>query len=311
MTAHPGILILGHGEMGQVMAYLLKDQHTVDIWEKFPHRDFPYVRLEDSAPRADIVLFCLPVNPHREVVQAIAPLLKKDCLCVSIAKGLDESGKTAAQIFAENLPAQQPYALLYGPMISEEIRTGHHAFAQLGCHDLRSFETMHDCFQNVPLLMTHSYDIIGISWSVILKNVYAMAFGMADELKLGDNVRGFLAVAALLELNRIVVEMGGHPGTPYHLAGLGDLITTATSISSHHHELGRKLARGETAEISGEGPHTLQMVHQHRLFDTQPYPLFQLIHSIVQNPHHVRKKLEGYFEQFSRLPIARSSLNDE
>ena len=64
---------------------------------------------------------------------------------------------------------------------------------------------------------------------MILKNVYAMVFGMADELELGDNVRGFLATATLQELDRIVLHQGGLPGTPYHLAGLGDLITTATS----------------------------------------------------------------------------------
>lgn len=284
--------------MGQAMDYLLKNRHEVGIWEKFPRLDFSYVRLEESAPQADIVLFCLPANPHREVVQGLIPLLKKDCLCVGIAKGLDESGKNAAQIFAENLPAKQPYAMLYGPMISEEIRAGRPAFGQLGCHDLHSFEMMRDCFQQTSLQMTHSYDITGISWSVILKNVYAMAFGMADELELGDNVRGFLAVAALQELNQIVLEMGGHFGTPYHLAGLGDLVTTATSISSHHHELGRKLARAEATEITGEGPYTLKLIHQHQLFNIKPYPLFQMIHSIVQNPSNVRGNFQDYFEQF-------------
>ena len=130
------ILILGHGEMGQAMEYLLKDRHNLAIWQKFPKDNYPYVILEESAPHADLVLFCLPVNPHREVVQQIAPLLKKTCLCVSIAKGLDETGKTAAQIFVKNLPVDQPYALLYGPMISEEIRAGCYAFGQLGCRDL-------------------------------------------------------------------------------------------------------------------------------------------------------------------------------
>lgn len=305
------ILILGHGEMGQAMDYLLKSKHEVKIWEKFPRIDFPYVSLENCAPRVDMVLFCLPVNPHREVIKLIAPLLKKECLCVSIAKGLDESGKTAAQIFAENLPAQQPYALLYGPMISEEIRAGRHAFGQLGCHDFHSFEMMRQCFLQTSLSIIHSHDIVGISWSVILKNVYALAFGIADELILGDNVRGFLAVAALQELNQIVMELGGHSGTPYHLAGLGDLITTATSLSSHHHELGRKLARGDTTEISGEGPHTIKMIRQHQLFDIQRYPLFRLIHSIMQHPGDVRKNVEAYFKQYSRFLVPHFSPHDE
>ena len=300
MTSHLYILALGHGEMGHAMEYLLKDRHKLNIWEKFPQNDYPYVALEDGAAHADIVLFCLPVNPHREIVQYIAPLLKKTCLCVSIAKGLDESGQTAAQIFAENLPPHQPHALLYGPMISEEIRAGRHAFAQLGSRDPTAFDIVQTCFNHTQLHIQHTFDITGISWSVILKNVYAMAFGMADELKLGDNVRGFLAVAALHELSQIVQAMGGQADSPYHLAGLGDLITTATSESSHHHELGRKLAREETSDISGEGPHTLKMIHQYQLFNTRNYPLFQMIHVIVQNPRDVRLQFEAYFEQTYR-----------
>lgn len=297
MTASLQILILGYGEMGHAMEYLLKDHHQLAIWEKFPHADFSSAVLEESTAHADIVLFCLPVNPHQEVVQQIAPLLKKTCLCVSIAKGLDETGKTAAQIFAENLAAHQPYALLYGPMISEEIRAGRYAFGQLGCRDLAIFHTMAACFHHTKLYLAHTFDITSISWSVILKNVYAMAFGMADELELGDNMRGYLAVAALQELKQIVHTMNGQSGSPYHLAGLGDLITTATSESSHHHELGRRLAKEETQDISGEGPHTLKMINQYRLFNTQNYPLFQLISTIVQNPRNVRLKFDNYLGQ--------------
>jgi glycerol-3-phosphate dehydrogenase (NAD(P)+) len=302
MTSSLHILILGHGEMGHAMEFLLKDRHTFAIWEQFPQSNYPYTTLEQSAPLADIVLFCLPVNPHREVTQRIAPLLKRNCLCVSIAKGLDESGKTAAQIFAENLPAHQPYALLYGPMISEEIRAGRYAFAQLGCHDLAAFHAMQGCFNHTRLYIEHTFDIAGISWPVILKNVYAMAFGMADELQLGDNVRGYLATAALQELNQITQVMGGLAGSPYHLAGLGDLITTATSESSHHHELGRKMAREEMDGVSGEGPHTLKMIKQHRLLNTENYRLFQLIGEIVQNPHNVRSKFDDYFKQVFQHP---------
>lgn len=290
------ILILGHGEMGHAMEFLLKDRHALDIWEKFPQNSGSSVDLEASVPQADIVLFCLPVNPHREVIQHIAPGLKKNCLCVSIAKGLDDSGKTAAQIFADNLVHEQPYALLYGPMISEEIRSNRYAFGQLGCHDFTSFDRIQTCFAHSKLLLEYTPDITGISWSVILKNVYAMAFGMADELRLGDNMRGFLAVAALQELNQIVLELGGQPSSPYHLAGLGDLITTATSENSHHHTLGRKLAREETDAITGEGPHTLKMINQYQLVNTQNYPLLQLINAIVQHPQNVRLKFENYLK---------------
>ncbi|MCE7913769.1 MAG: hypothetical protein DYH15_03600 [Nitrosomonas sp. PRO4] len=297
MTTSFNVLILGHGEMGQAMEYLLKNHHSLAIWEKFPRTQHPYISLDEGVPRADIVLFCLPVNPHGGVVHQVAPLLQKTCLCVSIAKGLDESGKTAAQIFAEHLPAGQPYALLYGPMISEEIRDGRYAFGQLGCHDLALFHIMRDCFRSTKLYIDHTFDITGISWSVILKNVYAMAFGMADELKLGDNVRGYMAAAALQELNQIVLDMGGQAGTPYHLAGLGDLITTATSESSHHHELGRRLAREEINDITGEGPHTLAMINRYQLLDTRKYPLLQFINAMVLDPGNIRLKFHSYLEQ--------------
>jgi len=297
MTKQFRVLILGHGEMGQAMEYLLSERQQLDIWEKYPQDSFQSVSLEKAAPQADIVLFCLPVIPHREIAEAIAPLLKHTCLCLSIAKGLDETGQTAAQIFAEVFSSHQPYALLYGPMISEEIRAGRYAFAQLGCANQDSYKKIRELYHGTRLYIEYTPDIIGISWSVILKNVYAMVFGIADELNMGDNMRGYLSVAALRELDQIVCAMGGQAGSPYHLAGLGDLITTATSKDSHHYELGHKLARSETQGIEGEGVHTLCMMSQHHLLNEEEYPLFQLIHEIVRAPHDVEQRINTYLKQ--------------
>lgn len=296
MTKQLSVLILGYGEMGHAMEYLLKDHFQLAIWEKFPQDGFHSVKLEDAACVADVIIFCLPVNPHREIAESLAPLLKPACICISIAKGLDESGKTASQIFSEVFSSRQPYGLLYGPMISEEIRAGRSAFAQVGS-DQDSFNTISELFSGTSLYLTRTSDIIGISWSVILKNVYALIFGMSDELKLGDNMRGYLAVAALRELDEIVCSMGGQAGSPYHLAGLGDLITTATSEDSHHHELGRMLARGETNGVVGEGVHTLAMVRQYQLFDTTHCPLFCLIDRIVNQPSEVRQNIAEYLDE--------------
>jgi len=127
VTQRCRVLILGYGEMGHAMEHLLKERQQLDIWDKYPQDGFQSAVLDDVAPEADIVLFCLPVNPHREIVERIAPKIKKSCLCLSIAKGLDYAGQTAAQIFDGILGSQ-----LYGPMISEEIRVGRYTFAQLG-----------------------------------------------------------------------------------------------------------------------------------------------------------------------------------
>ncbi len=294
------IIILEYGEIGHAMEFLLKNHQSLAIWDKYPPANHAPIKLEDSIPRADVAMFCLPVNPHREIIHRIAPYLQKHCLCISVAKGLDETGKTAAQIFSESLPPSCPYALLYGPMIAEEILAGNYAFAQLGCRDHGIFKTIQDCFAGTKLYLEHTDDIEGISWAVILKNVYAMVFGMADELKLGANVRGYLVTAALQELQQIVMRMGGHPDSPYRLSGLGDLITTATSENSHHHALGRKIARGEINDISGEGPHTLKMIEQHQLLPIEDYALLALIHAVLSRPVDVRSQFENYLQYQNR-----------
>jgi len=165
------VLILGYGEMGHAMEYLLSARHQLDIWEKYPTPGFQSVILEQSAPLADIVIFCLPVNPHREVITQIAPLLSNSSLCISIAKGLDEAGQTAAQIFQDVLApwdrSRSSYGLLYGPMISEEIRAGRLAFAQFGCADRNTYQKVLTCFKHSSLFIEHTTDIPGISWSVI------------------------------------------------------------------------------------------------------------------------------------------------
>lgn len=300
MTKPFKVLILGYGEMGHAMQFLLGQRCPLNIWEKWPKPGFRSVVLSEAASQADIVIFCLPVNPHREVIEQIAPLLKKKCICVSIAKGLDEAGQTAAQIFADVLGGQQPYALMYGPMISEEICAAHSAFAQVGCSEVTTYKTISELFFGTRLYLEYTPDITGISWAVILKNVYALAFGMADELQLGDNMRGYLSVSALSELGQIVGYMGGQAGSVYHLAGLGDLITTATSEDSHHHQLGRMLVRGDTENIEGEGIHTLEMVNQHQLFKESDYPLFKLIHDIVREPREVQEQFYTYLKNSYR-----------
>jgi glycerol-3-phosphate dehydrogenase (NAD(P)+) len=238
----------------------------------------------------------VPASPHHDLLARLAPRLQSHCICLSIAKGLDDQGRTPAQIYEQLLDRRQPYCLLYGPMISEEILADRYAFAELGCADISIYHRVKELYRGTRLHISHSGDITGISWSVILKNVYAIAFGIADELRFGDNMRGFLTVTALAELGAIVEQMGGKPAAPLHLAGLGDLITTATSAGSHHHELGRRLARGETRDISGEGIHTLAMVRKYQLFDSAPYRLYGLIDEIVQDPRDAAQRFRGYIE---------------
>ena len=129
---------------------------------------------------------------------------------------------------------------------------------------------------------------------MILKNIYAIGFGIADGLQLGDNMRGYLAVTAIEELSEIVQALGGDSRSPWQLAGLGDLITTATSVGSHHHELGCQLARGEVENIAGEGIHTLAMVEKFSLFDITRYPLCKFIADTIKSPFDIEQRVDQY-----------------
>ncbi|MDH2915900.1 MAG: hypothetical protein PXX77_03390 [Gallionella sp.] len=290
------VLILGYGEMGHAMEYLLATRHDVRIWNIGTVVKGSHTTLEEEVAEAQVVLFCLPVNPHHEIASRIEPHLPAGSVCLSIAKGLDESGRTAAQVFEHTLGGKHHYGVIYGPMISEEIRAGRHAFADAVLSDAADFEVMHSLFRGSTLVCQQASDMHGRSWSVILKNVYAILFGVADELKLGDNMRGHLMVTAIAELSGIVQSFGGQAHTPYSYAGLGDLMTTATSADSHHHELGCKLARGEWSDISGEGVHTLKMVEKFGVFDWRAYPLFKLSRDIVTAPETLHERVGEYLD---------------
>jgi glycerol-3-phosphate dehydrogenase (NAD(P)+) len=293
------VFIIGYGEMGHAMERLLGETHHLVIHDSRPLEGLVPINFEQEVGLADFVLLCVPALPIRELLEKMSPYLQDHCICLSISKGLDEQGKTPAQVYGEIFNGQRPYGVLYGPMIAEEICLGRHAFAELWCTDTAACQRVHDLYVGTTLHLTRGSDIVGVSWSVILKNVYALAFGISDELQLGDNVRGFLMVTALAELSSIVRQMGGKTETAWRLAGLGDLVTTSTSSSSHHHALGRELARGTARNISGEGIHTLSMVEKYHLFDSEAYPLYSFIKNAVDEPVGVADRLQALLYQLN------------
>ena len=291
------VLIIGYGEMGHAMEYLLGPAHTLQIWDRHPVAGREPVDLDTAAVAADFIIFCVPASPIGELAERILPSLAGHSLSLSVAKGLDARGRSVARIFEDVYTDRADYGLLYGPMISEELRAGRPGFAQLGTRTQALYRKAAALFSASGLYLEYSSDICGISWAAVLKNVYAILFGVADALGLGDNMRGYLAVAAMHEMDAIITRLGGSARTSHHLAGLGDLITTATSAGSHHHALGGMLVRGERDRIGGEGIHTLAIMRDHGLIDENDYPLFRLVHRIVDDPANIRERIEDYLSR--------------
>ena len=264
------VLIVGYGEMGHAMEALLAPHHQVQVW----HRRAA-IALESVAAPAEVVLFCVPTPPHAELAERLRPHLARHAVCVTVAKGLDDGGRTAIEALASVLGGHA-CGVLCGPMIAEDLRAGRFGFAGLGMQDAGATGLLQELLLPTALHLEPLTDIAGLSWCAVLKNVYAMLFGMADELRLGDNMRGYLTVASVSEIASILSRLGADPATAYTLAGLGDLVTTATSRGSHHHELGQRIARGERAGLSGEGLHSLATLTRQARFAWRDLPLFVL-----------------------------------
>ncbi len=308
MGSEISVLILGRGAMGQVFQGLLEDRCRLHSWDRDPETGAETEPLESAAAGWQLVILAVPTAPHDELAARLADVLEPGAACVSIAKGLDGEGRTPARILERRLGRDHAWGLLYGPMIAREMHEGRAGFAMAASEDAALRERLLDLFHGTPLHLAASEDVHGVAWAAILKNVYVPLVGAAEALELGDNMRGFLLTAILDELARIVAAMGGEAATAYGLAGLGDLVTTATSPASHHRRIGEELVRGETealaatgANIRSEGVHTAHQVMAHRLFDPEAYPLFRLVLAFLERPQAFDALLQDYLhEVFAR-----------
>jgi len=181
--------------MGHAFESILNVRHQLSIWSRRLEQHGQCV-LESQVNQAEIIIFCLPVMAHKTIARRIASVIASDTICLTIAKGLDEQARPAYTILQQELP-RQPVCAIYGPMIAEELISFRPGFGLLATSDISLYQQLAPSFQNSHLFLQLSHDLLGSSWSVILKNVYALLIGISDRLQLGDNMRGLLMVKAL------------------------------------------------------------------------------------------------------------------
>jgi glycerol-3-phosphate dehydrogenase (NAD(P)+) len=297
------VLILGHGAMGRMFEQLLGPHYPLSIWDRNPDTGEETAPLESVAPGHDLALLAVPTSPHEELAERLAACLSSGALCLSIAKGLDAAGNSPAEILARHFHARDNvhWGVIYGPMIARDLSEGRSGFALAAARKMASANTMVSWFQPTALYLQADDDPIGAAWAAILKNVYVPLIGMADGLHLGDNMRGFLLCEALAELARILAFKGGRASTAYGLAGLGDLMTTATSPHSHHRGIGEALAKGDRSDIAAddgnlrsEGVNTARRVREHGLLDLNGFPLFRIAADCIDAPEAMSTELNRF-----------------
>jgi glycerol-3-phosphate dehydrogenase (NAD(P)+) len=196
-----------------------------------------------------LVLFAVPTSATRDMAGTLAAAnLSPDAVLLSCAKGIEKStGDRMSQVLREVFP-RNPLAVLSGPNHAEEIATGMATCAVIGSEDHDLAVRLQELFTFPNFRSYTSDDLAGIELGGAVKNVYAIAAGMAHGLGLGDNAVAALVTRALAEMTRLGIALGGRPETFSGLSGVGDLIVTCFSKHSRNHRVGLALGGGKTLE---------------------------------------------------------------
>ena len=263
------ISVIGAGSWGIALALLLhKNGHHVTVWSiveaeirmlqtEHEHKDkLPGVRLpEDMAfttdlqaavTGKDVLVLAVPSPYTRSTSHNMQPYVTEGQLIVNVAKGIEENTLlTLSQIIEEEIPQAQ-VAVLSGPSHAEEVGRGIPTTIVVRAAKKETAEYLQNIFMNEVFRVYISPDVLGIELGAALKNVVALAAGIADGLGYGDNTKAALITRGITQIARLGVAMGGRFETFCGLTGIGDLIVTCASMHSRNRRAGILIGQGYT-----------------------------------------------------------------
>jgi glycerol-3-phosphate dehydrogenase (NAD(P)+) len=204
--------------------------------------------LAEAVSHADVVVMAVPSHGYRDVAVEAAASIRPWVPVVSLAKGLERTTlKRMSEVTADAMPGH-PVAVLTGPNLAKEILSGQPAASVVAINDVTIGRELQRIFSRPSLRVYTNSDVIGCEVAGVVKNVIAIAAGMAQGMGFGDNTRATLITRGLAEMTRLGVAMGGRPETFAGLAGMGDLIATCSSKQSRNNMVGLQLGEGRTIE---------------------------------------------------------------
>lgn len=265
------ISVLGAGSWGTALAVVLhKNGHEVTIWsiaqdeidmlkKEREHKDkLPGVKiaeeiglttdLKEAISGRDMLVVAVPSPYIRSTAKSMAPYVEDGQLLVSVAKGIEEGTlMTLSAILEQEIP-QTEVAVLCGPSHAEEVGIGLPTTLVAGAKRKETAELVQSTFMNEVLRVYTSPDVLGMELGASLKNVIALAAGMADGLGYGDNTKAALITRGISEIGRLALKMGAKYETLSGLTGIGDLIVTCASKHSRNRKAGMLIGEGYTME---------------------------------------------------------------
>lgn len=261
--------VLGAGSWGIALTELLSGNgHKVTVWSideaeiamlkehrehktKLPgvilKEDVLYTtKVEEAVLDADMLVMVVPSPFIRSTAKTIAPFVKENQLIVNVSKGIEEDTlMTLTDIISEEVPLAR-VAVLSGPSHAEEVGKHIPTTVVAGSTDKEIASLIQDTFMSDYFRVYTSPDVIGIELGGALKNVIALAAGIADGLGCGDNTKAALITRGITEITRLGVAMGGKIETFAGLSGIGDLIVTCASKHSRNRNAGYLIGQGKT-----------------------------------------------------------------
>ena len=259
--------VLGAGSWGTALSVLLSDNgHQVTVWsidenevqmlnEKREHElKLPGVKLPDdmiitgdlesAVKEKDFLVLAVPSPFTRSTARKMAPFVADGQIIVDVAKGIEESTlMTLSRQIEQEIP-QADVAVLSGPSHAEEVGRRLPTTCVVGAKTKKTAEYLQSMFISPVFRVYTSPDILGIELGGSLKNVIALAAGIADGLGYGDNTKAALITRGIAEIARLGVKMGGKIETFTGLTGIGDLIVTCASVHSRNRKAGYLIGKG-------------------------------------------------------------------
>ena len=269
------IAVIGNGSFGTAMANLLvynghdvilygRNKASLDAMKETRINDkyLPYVILSDkikytnnirNAIRGrDIVVFAVPAQKFRQVSAKAAQYLEEGVIAVNLAKGIEKKTlKRMSEIAAETIPGVR-YVALSGPTHAEEIVRNTPAGIVAASYDHEAAVIIQDAFMSEQLRVYTQDDVTGVEIAGAVKNVVAIATGISDGMKLGNNARAALMTRSIHEIKRLGDKLGANPETFSGLSGIGDLIVTCSTNLSRNRRCGLLIGLGLEAKEAVE-----------------------------------------------------------
>ena len=285
------VAVIGAGSWGTTVAALASRNQPTMLWARRPelaeqinedHENGDYLEgfrlpdrlrasadLEEVVTRADLLVMGVPSVGFRAALQAVGSYLRPWVPVLSLTKGLEVGTRMRmSEIVVEVLPGR-PVGVLTGPNLAKEILAGHAAASVIAMDDFNVARALQKVFHGDLFRTYTNEDVIGCELGGVLKNVIAIASGMADGLGTGDNTRAAVITRGLAEMARVGTALGGEALTFSGLAGLGDLMATCISQQSRNRAVGERLGRGESIEqivadmkMVAEGVRTSTVAHE-------------------------------------------------